>query len=116
MRRGEIYWADLEPRSGSEQRGRRPVVVVSSGSAVDGNHWVELGWGGPGRLRLLEAAHAEIAELVGDRPGRLRHLFFDFDEPSHVPGARQVATGRGRWVVDADDVLGTRLVIASSAR
>ena len=90
--------------------------VVSSGAAVDGNHWVELGWGGPGRLRLLEAAHAEIAEWVGDRPGRLRHLFFDFDEPSHVPGARQVSSGRGRWVVDADDVLGTRLVIASSAR
>lgn len=90
--------------------------VVSSGSAIDGNHWVELGWGGPGRLRLLEAVHAEIAEWVGDRPGRLRHLFFSFDEPSHVPGARQVASGRGRWVVDADDVLGTRLVIASSAR
>ncbi len=90
--------------------------VVSRGSAVDGNHWVELGWNGPGRLRLLEAAHAEIAEWVGDRPGRLRHLFFDFDEPSHVPGARQVSSGRGRWVVDADDILGTRLVIASSAR
>ena len=29
MRRGEIYIATLEPRSGSEQRGRRPVVVVS---------------------------------------------------------------------------------------
>ena len=29
MRRGEVYWAALEPRSGSEQRGRRPVVVVS---------------------------------------------------------------------------------------
>lgn len=29
MRRGEVYWAELEPRSGSEQRGRRPVVVVS---------------------------------------------------------------------------------------
>ena len=30
MRRGEVYWAELEPRSGSEKRGRRPVVVVSS--------------------------------------------------------------------------------------
>jgi catechol 2,3-dioxygenase-like lactoylglutathione lyase family enzyme len=90
--------------------------VVSSGAAIDGNHWIELGWGGPGRLRLLEAAHAEIADWVGDRPGRLRHLFFDFDEPSHVPGARKVSSGRGRWVVDADDVLGTRLVIASAAR
>jgi mRNA interferase MazF len=30
MKRGEVYWADLVPRSGSEQTGRRPVVVVSS--------------------------------------------------------------------------------------
>jgi mRNA interferase MazF len=29
MTRGEVYWADLAPRSGSEQTGRRPVVVVS---------------------------------------------------------------------------------------
>ena len=29
MKRGEIYWADLAPRSGSEQTGRRPVIVVS---------------------------------------------------------------------------------------
>lgn len=29
MRRGDVYWADLVPRSGSEQTGRRPVVVVS---------------------------------------------------------------------------------------
>ena len=29
MKRGEVYWADLAPRSGSEQQGRRPVVVVS---------------------------------------------------------------------------------------
>ncbi len=29
MKRGEIYWADLAPRSGSEQRGRRPVIIVS---------------------------------------------------------------------------------------
>ena len=29
MIRGEIFWADLRPRSGSEQSGKRPVVVVS---------------------------------------------------------------------------------------
>jgi mRNA interferase MazF len=29
VNRGEIYWADLVPRSGSEQTGRRPVIVVS---------------------------------------------------------------------------------------
>jgi mRNA-degrading endonuclease toxin of MazEF toxin-antitoxin module len=29
MKRGEVYWADLVPRSGSEQQGRRLVVVIS---------------------------------------------------------------------------------------
>jgi mRNA interferase MazF len=29
MQRGDIYWADLIPRSGAEQRGRRPVLIVS---------------------------------------------------------------------------------------
>ena len=29
MKRGEVYWADLAPRSGSEQPGRRPVIIVS---------------------------------------------------------------------------------------
>ena len=30
MRRGEIWEATLHPRSGAEQAGRRPVVVVSN--------------------------------------------------------------------------------------
>jgi mRNA interferase MazF len=30
MKRGEVYWALLAPRSGSEQTGRRPVIVVSN--------------------------------------------------------------------------------------
>ena len=29
MKRGDVYWANLIPRSGSEQTGRRPVVVLS---------------------------------------------------------------------------------------
>jgi mRNA interferase MazF len=29
MKRGEVFWAMLTPRSGSEQTGRRPVVIVS---------------------------------------------------------------------------------------
>jgi len=29
MQRGDVYWADLVPRSGSEQAGRRPVIVMS---------------------------------------------------------------------------------------
>ncbi len=30
MKRGDLFWAELKPRSGSEQRGRRPVVIVSN--------------------------------------------------------------------------------------
>lgn len=29
MSRGDVYWASLQPTEGSEQTGRRPVIVVS---------------------------------------------------------------------------------------
>jgi mRNA interferase MazF len=29
MKRGDIFWATLAPRSGSEQTGRRPVIILS---------------------------------------------------------------------------------------
>jgi len=29
VKRGEIHWAELTPRSGSEQMGGRPVIVIS---------------------------------------------------------------------------------------
>lgn len=29
MKRGDVYWGQLSPRSGSEQQGRRPVIVLS---------------------------------------------------------------------------------------
>lgn len=29
MKRGDVLWADIFPRSGSEQSGRRPVIIVS---------------------------------------------------------------------------------------
>ena len=29
MKRGDIYQANLQPRSGSEQQGRRPILVIS---------------------------------------------------------------------------------------
>jgi len=29
MTRGDIYWANLAPRPGSEQTGRRPVIILS---------------------------------------------------------------------------------------
>jgi mRNA interferase MazF len=39
MKRGEVWWADLVPRSGSEQHGRRPVVVVSHDAFNRADGW-----------------------------------------------------------------------------
>ena len=39
MKRGEVWWAELKPRSGSEQAGRRPVVVVSHDGFNDAPNW-----------------------------------------------------------------------------
>jgi len=39
VRRGDVCWALLEPRSGSEQRGRRPVVVVSHDAFNEKEAW-----------------------------------------------------------------------------
>lgn len=30
MKRGEIYWCDLDPRRGHQQGERRPVIIVSA--------------------------------------------------------------------------------------
>jgi mRNA-degrading endonuclease toxin of MazEF toxin-antitoxin module len=37
--RGEIYFMDLAPRSGSEQTGRRPCVIVSHDVFTANPHW-----------------------------------------------------------------------------
>jgi mRNA interferase MazF len=29
LKRGDIYWANLAPRSGAEQTGKRPVIILS---------------------------------------------------------------------------------------
>ena len=39
MKRGEIFWAELAPRSGSEQQGRRPVIVLSHDAFNDTPSW-----------------------------------------------------------------------------
>src|SRR5437870_8040735 len=39
MKRGDVYWAQLAPRSGSEQQGRRPVIVVSHDAFNDTPGW-----------------------------------------------------------------------------
>ncbi len=35
MKQGEIYWANLNPTKGDEQRGIRPVVIISGNAMND---------------------------------------------------------------------------------
>ncbi len=42
MKRGDIYWANLLPRSGSEQKGRRPVVVMSHDGFNQTSGWCSI--------------------------------------------------------------------------
>lgn len=39
MKRGEIYWANLAPRSGSEQTGKRPVIILSHDAFNQTSGW-----------------------------------------------------------------------------
>jgi mRNA interferase MazF len=39
MKRGDVYVAILKPRSGSEQQGKRPVIVVSHDSFNQTLNW-----------------------------------------------------------------------------
>ena len=34
FRRGEIYFADLDPHYGSEQGGKRPVIVIQNNPQI----------------------------------------------------------------------------------
>jgi len=42
MKRGDVYWANLSPRSGSEQTGRRPVIILSHDAFNQTTGWRSL--------------------------------------------------------------------------
>lgn len=42
MKRGEVWTASLDPRSGSEQRGTRPAIIVSSDGMNASPSWRSL--------------------------------------------------------------------------
>jgi len=76
------------------------AIELDKGDDAD-TRWLELGWTGPGRVRLLEPASpsSAIAAWLGDRPGRVHHLAF------------RVAGVTERSVIDPDPATGTRVVL-----
>jgi catechol 2,3-dioxygenase-like lactoylglutathione lyase family enzyme len=75
--------------------GRRLFVDVLGGDEIargedEDGRWVELGWKGPGRLRLLEPASpaSPVDDWLAGRPGRVHHLAFTAPavvEPRELP-------------------------------
>jgi hypothetical protein len=87
---------------------------VRSGGGIGADYrWVELGWSGPGRVRLLEPATPGVLdEWLGDRPGRVHHLAFAIADPAGVPGA---VTRDGHWWTEPGANHGTRLCLVPDA-
>ena len=63
--------------------GLRLFEGILGGATVDAGEdelgrWVELGWPGPGRVRLVTPTSrtAPLAQWIGDRAGRVHHLAF----------------------------------------
>jgi len=66
MKRGDVYWADLVPRSGSEQSGRLPVVVVSHDGFNQTPGWMSI-IVVPLSTSALQAKRGPIVVLVPSR-------------------------------------------------
>lgn len=73
MRRGEIYFIDLEPIIGREQGGRRPVLVISSDrvnskplvvTVVPGTDGANVHWDYPHSVRVPSTATGLPMETV----------------------------------------------------
>lgn len=73
FRRGEIYFADLDPHYGSEQGGKRPVIVIQNNT---GNKFAPT---------MIVAA---VTSKVSKKPNQPTHVLIDrnpaFSRPSMV--------------------------------
>lgn len=73
FRRGEIYFADLEPHCGSEQGGKRPVVIIQNNT---GNKFAPT---------VIVAA---VTSKISKKPSQPTHVLIDknpaFSRPSVV--------------------------------
>jgi methylmalonyl-CoA/ethylmalonyl-CoA epimerase len=78
-----------------------------------GYRWVDVGWAGPGRLRLMAPeGPGALHDWLDGRPGRLHHVAFSLADPERVTAA---VPRDGHWLVRPRDNWGTRLVLFDDA-
>jgi hypothetical protein len=98
---------------------------VEDRGVLGGEEWIDLRWDGPLAMRLV-APHGTkplpaLSSWLGGRSGRVHHLRFAAEAAGSLANARPVTpdlpglagcdTG-SHWVIDPDDNLGARLVVA----
>ena len=68
LRRGQLHWAFLDPVVGSEQAGRRPVIIVPGPDLLVGSTVVCV----PGTLSIPDVLPAFAVSLPATRSGLAR--------------------------------------------
>ncbi len=124
LRRVTHAVADLD--AGIDLFGRLLGGVLEDRGTGPGEEWIDLRWDCPLAVRLITPTAGpesqELSAWLGDRRGRLHHLLMADEEPDTLPGARPAPPGlpglggslpsRNPWVIEPEDNLGLRLVVA----
>jgi hypothetical protein len=85
------FVADLPAAAGLFQ-GVLSGELLEDGKTELGRH-LDLGWRGPGRIRLVEPADGAPKAWLGARTGRVHHLEFACAEPASMPHATRIGDG-----------------------
>jgi len=101
MVRGDVYFVDLAPRSGAEQRGRRPAIIVSTDAFNEARGWrsitivplttAERWWEPSPSTVVLEIGEANLPK----RCAALAHQVTTIDKAKFVGGRiGQLSSGK----------------------
>lgn len=85
------FVADLEAAAGLF-RDVLAGEALEDGKTELGRH-IELGWPGPGRIRLVAPTDGAPKAWLGTRTGRVHHVEIACSEPATIPGARPLTDG-----------------------
>jgi catechol 2,3-dioxygenase-like lactoylglutathione lyase family enzyme len=124
LRRVTHAVADLD--AGIDLFGRLLGGAVEDRGTRPGEEWIDLRWDCPLAVRLISPTNGpesqELSAWLGDRAGRVHHLLMADEEPDTLLGARPAPPSlpglggslrsQNPWIVEPENNLGVRLVVA----